>query len=869
MKSCCFILLFVLSTSSLCSGFLDDEGSDVIYIKPTSSPMSVHCLSEHCFTLSQVAKSTRLESESATTLFLLPGHHSLDLVFSVTNVSKMSMVANSSFANITCQQMSYFIFYKINYLLITGLKFIGCSSNKIVSVDHFIVDNSVFLGQQDTNGTALDILQANSEITNCSFVNNKPGSYYGPIKVWEDTFHAYVGGAVIANQSNVTITGCKFEGNSAGIGGAIFATRDVSVIITNSTFTGNTATCLTNKHTRSCAGGVLYFEDGFIGADRTMSLKRTELALADSRIINNVGGIMGAYNSSVSFTSSIFLNNSESFVESGLLWAQAGSDMTITNSEFAYYFGSAAMTVVNGNYSSVNIHGSHFHHNTALVGGVLLVRDHAAVTINQSTFWNNTGQVGGVLHALENTSVTIDNSEFANNMAEYGGVLAFAYSTNVTIYTSVFDHNTANYISGVLYAINQCTIVIGDCNFWNNTASYGGAIVAAYGIEVIILNSEFAKNLAKEHGGVMTITVSSFITINSSLFRDNTAKSLGGVLDVKRHSTIIVDGSKFWNSTTDHGGVILADSGSDVIILNSEFARNTANYHGGVIFIGNYTNITINRSHFHHNTASTSNHTAGGGVLSATVQCTITVIDSEIWNNKALAGAVFLMNKAYAKICDSKFWNNSAAFGGFFSISYVNLTIDRTRFYNNTATTSGGVLNALYGNTVTITESDFDHNAANWSGGTILLAYSGHLTISKSQFTENEATLGAALCGYKSTLTLCYTDFRLNKGARGTLYTENCGVTFRGTCTMMNNTAQNGGAIYATETELSMYDQTTILHNNAMDTGGGAYIYRSEFICEYECTLRLGENSAQNKGGGIHAISSFVRVFSYANTFFI
>ena len=59
-----------------------------------------------------------------------------------------------------------------------------------------------------------------------------------------------------------------------------------------------------------------------------------------------------------------------------------------------------------------------------------------------------------------------------------------------------------------------------------------------------------------------------------------------------------------------------------------------------------------------------------------------------------------------------------------------------------------------------------------------------------------------------------------------------------------------------------MYDQTTIMHNNATDTGGGAYIYHSELFCQYEGALYFYGNVASNKGGGVHAINSYVTVFS-------
>lgn len=114
---------------------VSEEGGDVIYIKPNSSS-SISCTLEPCLTLSQFAENTRLEHQSVMTLFFLPGDHNLDWEISVSNISKISMIANSSYVNITCQPTTYFKFYKIKYLLMRELNFIGCS-NKIMCVNYF------------------------------------------------------------------------------------------------------------------------------------------------------------------------------------------------------------------------------------------------------------------------------------------------------------------------------------------------------------------------------------------------------------------------------------------------------------------------------------------------------------------------------------------------------------------------------------------------------------------------------------------------------------------------------------------------------------------------------------------------------------
>ena len=53
-----------------------------------------------------------------------------------------------------------------------GLNFVGCAGNKIKSVDHFIIEESSFTGQQEIVNTALKIEDTNAEIVRVSFKNN-------------------------------------------------------------------------------------------------------------------------------------------------------------------------------------------------------------------------------------------------------------------------------------------------------------------------------------------------------------------------------------------------------------------------------------------------------------------------------------------------------------------------------------------------------------------------------------------------------------------------------------------------------------------------------------------------------------------------
>ena len=64
-----------------------------------------------------------------------------------------------------------------------------------------------------------------------------------------------------------------------------------------------------------------------------------------------------------------------------------------------------------------------------------------------------------------------------------------------------------------------------------------------------------------------------------------------------------------------------------------------------------------------------------------------------------------------------------------------------------------------------------------------------------------------------------------------------------------------------------MYNDITISRNTVSDSGGGIYLYRSELNCQDESTVEFLSNGAIERGGGIHAINSFITVFFNRSSF--
>ena len=230
------------------------------------------------------------------------------------------MLGYSNFsATIHCGQLIRFSFKGLSLVHINRLKFTGCCGNKAESVWQLAIEDSMFFGRDNNSGAvaaAFELVNTNALITKSSFVFNGNGSYRGPIGLLqlyslqaptsEVNVYAFVGGALIATQSNVTITNSYFEGNRAQIGGAIFVEKGSTVIVSNSSFINNHAFYSHAPY----IGGAIYCENSPYNSKNTTS---TNVFITDANFINNLaysqGGALVAFNNYLAMHNSTFVGN--------------------------------------------------------------------------------------------------------------------------------------------------------------------------------------------------------------------------------------------------------------------------------------------------------------------------------------------------------------------------------------------------------------------------------------------------------------------------------------------------------------------------------------------------------------------------------
>ena len=512
------------------------------------------CKKEPCITLSELARSSNTSSNAKQQSFIfMPGYHTLDSdisIFSTSEVSMISLISNdypSSQASITCQHNSGFSFESIGHVVVGNLTFIGCGNNKISSCDQLLVEGSTFIGRNGS-GTALEVIKTSACIVNSSFISNRGGSYRGPLK---EPFNptvlsvfAFVGGAVISNQSDFIIVNSWFYGNHAEMGGAIFSTRGSNVMVINTVFVNNSVEILDSSVLSHAYGGALFSENGNTMTRSSIALIECELyknhALPDHK---GLGGV-------------VFMNNGK-----------------------------------------FNTSLSKFHDNVAYAAGVLLVYSQFNVTaqgniivnISESQFTSNKASMAGVVGLFgPESTVTIQQSKFKNNSASFGGAIALSSDSkgsNVIVINSLFDMNVGDTQGGAFDSQGQSKVTFIECLFRNNRANLfsGGAFRIAYMKSLTIKGSQFINNTAPNYVGGALYVQGAHLTLENTLLIENKAGTNGGAIFLSERSFVKFNNlCCLANNTANHsGGAIYAFDSTLHVYGNLEITSNTANISGG------------------------------------------------------------------------------------------------------------------------------------------------------------------------------------------------------------------------------------------------------------------------------------------------
>ncbi len=633
-----------------------------------------------------------------------------------------------------------------------------------------------------------------------------------------------------------------------------------SIVLENVTFINHTGSALQFSSSDAFIRGCSFISNSG-GSYRRRPVKFTDEDNIPNRILYTKGGAgMTLTTSSAVISDCTFVGNHAQM--GSAIFSELYSNISLSNTIFEQNFvicsiggggicGAGAVYSGNGTVLAYN---STFHDNKLLIrgqkpfphGGVFGLFDSVFIADNCHFTHNGPDHVsvnrygsgyGGAIHG-HNSTMNISNCNFVNNSnASYGGAVSISNAICFITHSN-FTRNSAYYTGGAIYS-EKASLIISNSVFFNTTVAT--TLLSAGGVLYISDSVLYNKN-----DNIMTI-----INITNTVFEDNKG-AFGGVIAVVGDVYLdIVDCNFSRNHATFFGGVINKDSEgvATIIIASSLFSDNSAQMCGGGMAITNSDaasniDITLNGIQFSRNTARE------GGAMCIQEEITVLVSNSTFVENSAEYGGAIMCTSGTNNITieGGMIDSNTAQIGVIFATEESSINIFGTVITNNTA--NRAIVYIIQGvgylSDITLTENT----------GSIFV-YFGNLTLRGNTIIANGSPQS------NSNTTIAFDDggaliILFPEG--GAITTVQANVAIEGKCSLSNNHAENGGALYATESRIHIYGAATIIHNVVSESGGSIYLHQSGLMCYSHCIIEIVNNTSGYKGGAIYATSSSISV---------
>ena len=615
-----YTLFFLICCSNLATGAV------VYHITPNAGdPCTMPCSN---LTLFAANFSSFLSFQNVTVL-LLSGKHYLSTQLQVFNQDHFQMASLNTTAQVVCEDTSLMSFNNTRVVHIMNVEFIGCGHTQFKDVNKFTLVNSKFMGTL-SSGTALEITETNTQITSSTFLSNTNGMFRNltdQLKLIKkilgiqdselNTNSTWIGGALVATHSDISIESSTFESNSAEIGGALFM-ESCSLDVINTTFIGN------NVHNQllGIAGALYlvntystltnsYFNSNFASVGGVAFILRGRLNMYGSRFTLNsatYGGALFLAFPDIIALQCQFDNNK---AEYGGVLRSFTSNVAITVSQFVDNNATFGGVILSFN-SSLTMNRTEFSNNTADVAGAVLVAAGTTITSQGSLLVsNNSAKEFGVMYLSECSGYFQGNSTFSNNFGTllaiysnitFSGIVAF--TNNIQLHTTTAQ--SVNFQDGGALSLFQSNVIFGgESSFECNRAENGGAIHSIESNLFVGGSMTLAQNRALRNGGGIYLSQSELSCGHQSILNitSNTAINRGGGIhaigSIVRSTTIDESNLRFINNSAVAGGGLYLETNAKLYIhkltdVNGgdqavHFINNVAEY-GGAVYVDDHTN---------------------------------------------------------------------------------------------------------------------------------------------------------------------------------------------------------------------------------------------------------------------------------------
>ena len=736
-----------------------------------------------------------------------------------------------------------------------------------------VADETVFQNNR-TEVSAGGVIKALNGFTvgdNVKFLNNKATE-----KGWGAgaLYIKLANGATPSENTDVVIgKDSLFEGNVAGLGGAIGLEYGDLEIADGAQFIGNESTSAEATHG---GGAIIVWQDKKDRPDLHSALKLNGATFSENSAVN-VGGAVAVFDTGakVSMINTVFGNNSAN--KGGAIYNEGKISLTgdtqfVENS--ASNTGGAIFNASEGVITEIS--------NALFQGNKAENYKDAKASLTEDVYAQggaiyNKGEIGAVTGDFSNNTAHT-KSETASKATANGGALA--------LYQSTIESITGNFVGNAAIAeiVGEDKDYSDEMVAKDNLVSAGGGAIHIEGkwatgdtTKIGSINGNFVNNSATgdayANGGAIYIKAGTdtdvsidkitgdFINNKVVAVTDNkdiAKTSTGGAISIKEASgktaTVDVEGNFGGNSvttnvTTAQGGAVYNEGtftakGS---FQNNLAFSNTGKVYGGALYNKGTANIT---GHFVNNAAQSENHVSGfGGAIFNDGELTLAENTTFYANRSDNAGGALYNSGNIAELKGMRFQNNYSSMGG--AINNANLpdlgqgtigSISDSYFYGNIASNGGAIRNQ--GVITSIADTVFEYNQGG-NGGALWNGTLGQIDtvekIENAAFINNTALTGEAQGGAIT-----------NAGTIGMID----GVLFDG-----NKAGKKGGAFANINSAVGYEGQTATLKNvtftnNTSGGFGGAVYNDTKGSLTFQGDNVFAGNTAAGVANDIHNLGS-------------
>ena len=409
--------------------------------------------------------------------------------------------------------------------------------------------------------------------------------------------------------------------------------------------------------------------------------------------------------------------------------------------------------------------------------------------------------------------------------------------SDIKIQKCSFQHLMAPAIGTLLHSYWGINIAINHCSFMNNNLYGGYGVAIHYTLSSINTITVHNCNFSFNHGASLIYIINeNMIYITNSSFYNNQ----GVPIDLKNHVKLHIHGKvSFENNVVDNGaGIYISDHSTITFGENSTVKFNNNTAINGTIYAKASSKMTFKANcevTFSNNLATqygSAIYSIDNSHVTLTGNSVVTFSNNDVSLSKSnvdhqFGGTIFSEKNGYVSFEENTtamFYNNIANFGAaIFSFHNSNILFknkSRVIFNDNIARTCGTLASALYSSVT------FNDNAEVTYNNNAVLCVT-------SRYFEPFA---GAICTFKGT---------------DIIFSGHSFITF------INNTAERGGAVAFSESNVIMQQYSTIIFNKnaALYSSGGAFVCsnHSNVTIKGNSNLTFNRNKANQNGGAIHS----------------